>query len=118
MWTWASSIATKRATASRPRRRKEACPGASGRASPRSPAKRRQKKAVEKGGRNEYKTSKESKKAILGYLAAGPAKSADVAKAIGLGTTRTNDLLREMILAGDVAASGETRAREYRLAEG
>lgn len=83
-----------------------------------SAAKRRQKKAAEKGGRNEYRTSKESKKAILAYLAAGPAKSADVAKAIGLGTTRTNDLLREMILAGAVVASGETRAREYRLAEG
>ena len=28
---------------------------------------------------------------------AGPARLADIAKTIGLGTTRTNDLLREMV---------------------
>ncbi len=48
---------------------------------------------------------------------AGPARLADIAKTIGLGTTRTNDLLREMVHAGDIVACGKTRAREYRLAE-
>ena len=48
---------------------------------------------------------------------ADPARSADIAKTIGLGTTRTNDLLREMVHAGDIVACGKTRAREYRLAE-
>lgn len=77
-----------------------------------SAAKKRQK-----SGRNEYGTSQERKKAILEYLMAGPARLADIAKTIGLGTTRTNDLLREMVHAGDIVACGKTRAREYRLAE-
>ena len=47
----------------------------------------------------------------------GPSKRAELEEVTGLGTSRVNDLLRELIADGIVVAEGATRSRKYRLAE-
>jgi predicted HTH transcriptional regulator len=60
----------------------------------------------------------QNKRAIAEYLTMnGPSKSSDIAAAVGLKITRTNQILREMIAAGTVQAEGQARNREYRLSE-
>ena len=60
----------------------------------------------------------QNKQAIVEYLTtSGPSKSSDIAAAIGLKVTRTNQILHEMIAAGTVQAEGQARNREYRLSE-
>jgi len=60
----------------------------------------------------------QNKQAIAEYLTInGPSKSSDIALAVGLKTTRTNQILREMIAAGVVKAEGQARSREYRLVD-
>lgn len=55
-----------------------------------------------------------SKEKIVGYLAKnGVSKSADIAENVGLSVSRTNELLKEMIADGEVAAQGKARARRY-----
>ena len=56
---------------------------------------------------------------IVAALAAaeGPVSSAEIAMSIGLGKTRTNELIGELIDSGHVIAEGATRSRRYRLAE-
>lgn len=46
-----------------------------------------------------------------------PLSSADIVSAIGLGKTRTNELIGELIASGIVITEGATRSRCYRLAE-
>ena len=46
-----------------------------------------------------------------------PLASVDIARAIGLGKTRTNELIGELIASGHIVAEGATRSRRYRLAE-
>lgn len=48
----------------------------------------------------------------------GPMISAEIAAAIGLGKTRTNELIAELINSGYIVAEGATRSRRYRLANG
>ena len=61
--------------------------------------------------------SARSRAAILSFLEDGRlAKSADIAQGVGLSTSRTNELLKELVEAGAVAAEGEARSRAYRLA--
>lgn len=58
------------------------------------------------------------REAIVDYLAAhGESRSADIAQSIGLGPSRTNDLLRELTEGGVVEAMGGYRNRRYRLAD-
>ena len=58
-----------------------------------------------------------SKAAILAFLEDGSlAKSSDIAQGVGLGTSRTNELLRELVETGAVVAEGAARSRVYRLA--
>ena len=45
-------------------------------------------------------------------------KSVDVAEGIGLGKTRTNELLRGLVNDGILVAEGSARNRVYRRAEG
>jgi predicted transcriptional regulator len=60
----------------------------------------------------------QNKRAIAEYLTTnGPSKSSDIAAAVGLKITRTNQILREMIAAGTVQAEDQARNREYRLPE-
>ena len=60
----------------------------------------------------------QNKQAIVEYLTtSGPSKSSDIAAAVGLKVTRTNQILREMIAAGTIKAEGQARNREYRLSE-
>ena len=57
-----------------------------------------------------------SKRAVAEHLARhGQSKSADIANAVGLSVTRTNQLLREMVAEGAVIAEGAARSRTYRL---
>lgn len=58
------------------------------------------------------------REAIVDYLSAhGESRSADIAQSIGLGPSRTNDLLRELAEGGVVEAMGGYRNRRYRLAD-
>ena len=55
---------------------------------------------------------------ILGYLEKhGPSRRSDLEPVLGLGTSRVNDLLRELVAAGFIVAEGATRSRRYRLAD-
>ena len=59
-----------------------------------------------------------AKSAILAYLSQfGPTKRSELEKVTGLGTSRVNDLLRELTADGSIVAEGATRSRKYRLAE-
>lgn len=60
----------------------------------------------------------ENENAIVAFLAEhGESKSAEIAASIGLGTSRTNDLLRDLVDGGVVKAQGGSRNRTYRIAE-
>ena len=60
----------------------------------------------------------QNKQAIVEYLTtSGPSKSSDIAAAVGLKVTRTNQILREMIAIGTIKAEGQARNHEYRLSE-
>ncbi|NHM16516.1 hypothetical protein GMI69_07590 [Eggerthellaceae bacterium zg-887] len=60
----------------------------------------------------------ENENAIVAYLAErGESKSAEIAASAGLGTSRTNDLLRDLVDGGVVKAQGGSRNRTYRIAE-
>lgn len=55
--------------------------------------------------------------AIVAYLAMhGESRSAEIAESIGLGTSRTNDLLRDLAGGGIIEAVGGYRNRRYKLA--
>ena len=59
-----------------------------------------------------------AKSAIISHLSKnGPSKRADLETVTGLGTSRVNDLLRELVAEGIVVAEGVSRARRYYLAE-
>lgn len=59
-----------------------------------------------------------AKSAIIAHLSQfGPTKRAELESVTGLGTSRVNDLLRDLIADGVVVAEGATRSRRYRLAE-
>ena len=63
-------------------------------------------------------TVAERNDAIVAYLAAhGESRSADIAESIGLGTSRTNDLLRDLAEGGIVEVMGGYRNRRYKLAD-
>ena len=58
--------------------------------------------------------TEENKQAITRYLTInGPSKSSDISAAIGLKTTRTNQILREMVAEGTVRPEGQARNRVY-----
>ena len=79
-------------------------------------ADNRQKQSAETGGDGKRGRTEANKAAILAFLGDnGASRSADIANGIGLGTSRTNDLLRELVSAGAVRASGQTRSRAYDL---
>ena len=79
-------------------------------------ADNRQKQSAETGSDGKRGRTEANKAAILTFLKDnGASRSADIADGIGLGISRTNDLLRELISAGLVKASGQTRSRVYGL---
>ena len=81
-----------------------------------SDGKNRQIKSADSETGGQTTKSVRSKAAILAFLEDGSlAKSADIAQGVGLGTSRTNELLRELIEAGAVVAEGAARSRAYRL---
>lgn len=48
----------------------------------------------------------------------GEARSSDIAAAIGLGKSRTNEILKNMGEAGEIRAEGTTHDRTYLANEG
>lgn len=55
---------------------------------------------------------------IIGYLQDnGPSRTSEIAKAIGRGTTQTNEMLRGLLAMGLLTVSGATRSRRYQLAQ-
>lgn len=59
-----------------------------------------------------------AKSAILAYLLQfGPSKRVELEEVTGLGTSRVNDLLRELAADGAIVTEGATRSRRYRIAE-
>ena len=82
-----------------------------------SAGKNRQIKSADSETAGRVTKSARSKAAILAFLEDGSlAKSADIAQGVGLGTSRTNELLKELVEAGAVVAEGAARSRAYRLA--
>lgn len=73
------------------------------------------RRAVE-SGRNGLSGAKAEIVAAL-QASGEPLSSAEIAKAIGLGKTRTNELIGELITSGHVTAEGATRSRRYRIAD-
>ena len=71
-------------------------------------------KAVE-SGRNIIGAKADIIKALS--AAEEPLNSAAISDSIGLGKTRTNELIRELVESGHVIAEGATRSRRYRLPE-
>ena len=62
-------------------------------------------------------TTADRSDSIVAYLSThGESRSADIAEDIGLGTSRTNDLLRGLVEGGIVEAVGGYRNRRYKLA--
>ncbi len=79
-------------------------------------ADNRQKQSAKTEGDGRRGRTEANKTAILAFLRDnGASRSADIASGIGLGTSRTNDLLRELVSAKAVKASGQTRSRVYEL---
>lgn len=75
------------------------------------------KSAVNVGSKTKP-TVAERNDAIVAYLAThGESRSADIAESIGLGASRTNDLLRGLAEGGIVEAVGGYRNRRYKLAD-
>ena len=73
------------------------------------------KSAVNIGSKARATTADRSD-SIVAYLGTyGESRSADIAKSIGLGTSRTNDLLRSLVEGGIVETVGGYRNRRYKL---
>lgn len=69
-------------------------------------------------GRKQSNQTRKNEVAIVAYLTEhGDSQSADIAKNIGLGISRTNQLLRSLVEGGMVDAVGGSRNRIYRLSE-
>lgn len=76
--------------------------------------------ALRDGHATQRRLRERAKADIVAALAAaeGPVASAEIATAIGLGKTRTNELIGELVASGHVVAEGATRSRRYRLEDG
>lgn len=68
--------------------------------------------------RNQLSQTRENEAAIVAYLVErGDSRSADIAEIVGLGTSRTNQLLRNLVEGGVVDVVGGFRNHVYRLSE-
>lgn len=75
-------------------------------------------KSAENVGRKPTGKTAEKENAIVAYLTEhGESKSAEIAASVGLGISRTNELLRGLVEGGVVKAQGGSRNRTYRIAE-
>ena len=75
-------------------------------------------KSAENVGRKPTGKTAEKENAIVAYLTEhGESKSAEIAASVGLGTSRTNELLHGLVEGGVVKAQGGSRNRTYRIAE-
>lgn len=79
----------------------------------------RTRKAVDSSGRFRTEATETARAAILALFPdrRTALKSAEVAGRIGLGKTRTNELLRGLVGDGLIVAEGSARNRVYRRAE-
>ena len=79
----------------------------------------RTRKAVDSSGRFRTEATETARAAILALFPdrRTALKSAEVAERIGLGKTRTNELLRGLVGDGLIVAEGSARNRVYRRAE-
>ena len=58
----------------------------------------------------------ESQRVLLDFLKSdGPARTSEIAKGIGMGTSQTNVMLRGLLKLGLITANGATSARKYRI---
>ncbi|WP_139651348.1 ATP-binding protein [Raoultibacter phocaeensis] len=81
-------------------------------------SKRAVKKSGQKAGASDIRKERyeANRKAIIEYLDnEDTARSLDIAAAIGLGKTRTNEILKSMVEEGVIQAEGTTHNRMYRL---
>ncbi len=79
----------------------------------------RTRKAVDSSGRFRTEATETARAAILALFPdrRTALKSAEIAERIGLGKTRTNELLRGLVGDGLIVAEGSARNRVYRRAE-
>ncbi len=82
---------------------------------------RQQKSAAKIGSKNRQigeSIADAAKKMIVAHLASAerPLSRADIAEAVGLGSSRTRDYLRELVSEGAVVSEGKSRATVYRIA--
>ncbi len=76
---------------------------------------RRQKPAAKTGGKNRPREKEQAVVELL--LSEGSARTGEVAASLGLGLSRTREVLSGMVAKGLVVSEGTGRARAYRLSD-
>ena len=83
---------------------------------------RQQKSAAKIGSKNRQQVnsiSDAAKKSIVDFLTSAerPLGRIEISDAVGLGSSRTRDYLRELVQSGAIIAEGKSRGTKYRVAE-